>query len=235
MEQDNKPQDVSSPSAELPDSATLPRRAFLAETLAFSAAISALLTDSRASAQTKEQSREEGGGSTADRIHSQFNEEAQVAAKYAAFAAQAKVDGYPHAARLFQALVVAEMFHAEWLLRQISGVTSTADNLKAGADYEALLATSVLPAAAAQAKREKNAKAEGLFQKLEEACEWHERVMRQAREHILAGRDIEPLAIRVCPECGTVFVGAAPNRCPVCATPSTKFIDASKTGEVVQS
>ncbi|HVP12582.1 MAG TPA: ferritin family protein [Phycisphaerae bacterium] len=203
----------------------------MAETVAFSAAISALLTESRAFGQTKEQPKDEGAAPTAERIHSQFNEEAQVAAKYAAFAAHAKIEGFPQTARLFQALVMAEMFHAEWLLRQMNSVTNTADHLKAGADYEALLASTVLPAAAKQANRENNSAAERLFQKLEEACEWHERVLRQTREHVLAGRDIEPVVIRVCPECGTVFIGSGPDKCPVCGTANAKFIDASKVGE----
>ena len=203
------------------EAATLARRTFLAETMAISAAVTALLSESSALAQNKEEAKD----SLLDRIRSQFSEEAQVAAKYAAFAAQAKGDNRPQVARLFQALVTAEMFHAEWLLRLMNGVTATADNLKVGADYEAFLVEKILPADAAQAKQEKNVKAQLLFEKLMAACTLHEKVLRQARERIVAGQDLEVQPVRICPNCGNVIVGAAPDKCPVCATPGTKFID----------
>jgi rubrerythrin len=197
------------------------RKAFLIETLGISAGVSALLAEIGAPA------RAEGKRaiSTAAWIGSQFNEEAQVGAKYAAFAVQAKADGYPQAARLFQALVAAETFHAEWLLHLMGGLKSTADNLKAAADYEAYLSSKVLPAAAAQAEHEKDDKAEVLFEHLAGACRVHEKVLRQARERLLAGQDMERQPIRICPRCGAVLVGIIPDRCPVCATSNAQFID----------
>ena len=204
----------------MPEPELLRRRAFLAETLAISAGASALLSGSTAWAQDKEPK----SNSLADLIRIQFGEEAQVAAKYAAFAVQAKSEGHPQAARLFQALVVAETFHAEWLLRLMSGVADTAENLKVAAEVEAVLAGKVLPADAAEARREKDTKAEALFDKLTNACGQHEKVLRQVRERVLAKTDAEALPIRVCPKCGNVLIGAIPDRCPICATTSADFI-----------
>jgi rubrerythrin len=200
----------------------LPRRAFLAEALGVSATATVLLTGSNVLAQFEE----DEVGSTADRLRVQFSEEARVAAKYAAFASQARIEGRPQTASLFRALAMAETFHAEWVLRQMNDVATTADNLNAAADYEALLVEKVLPAAVAQAGRERQHKAETLFEKLTGVCAEHEKVLRLARERILAGRDTEPFPIRICPDCGSVFLSAEPDRCPVCGAAKVKFIDA---------
>ena len=79
----------------MPEPELLRRRAFLAETLAISAGASALLSGSTAWAQDKEPK----SNSLADLIRIQFGEEAQVAAKYAAFAVQAKSEGVSHTHR----------------------------------------------------------------------------------------------------------------------------------------
>jgi rubrerythrin len=209
--------DIPAPT---PEEASLSRKAFLAETLGIAAAVSAWLAQSGAPAAGNE-------GETiplARHLEAQFNEEAQVAAQYAAFAVQARAEGLPQTARLFDALVAAENLHAEWLLRLKGGVRSTADNLKAGADYESYLAGKVLPVAAAQAGREGDSKARTLLQKLDAACLRHETVMRQVREQILSGRDVAAQPLWICPKCGTVLVGVAPDTCPVCAATKAEFV-----------
>jgi rubrerythrin len=221
MQPDEVRSNTLSPMSEAPRSTSLERRAFLAETLGASAAISILLMDSPALAQVKP----EEAATLADRIRDQGREEAVVAAKYAAVAVQAKSEGKPNITRLFQALVLAETYHAEWLLRLQNGVANTADNLKAGAELEALLAGKVLPADTALARREKNTKAEELFEKLTKACGGHEKVLRRALESASAGKDMEALPVRVCPQCGSVIIGDAPDRCPVCGSPGSKFIE----------
>jgi rubrerythrin len=221
MEHDQAQSNTSPATGKAPESPCLARRAFLAETLGASAAISILLMDSEALAQPKG----EQAPSLADRIQSQFREEAVVAAKYAAFAVQAKAEGRPNITRLFQALVLAETYHAEWLLRLSNGVISTSDNIKASAELEALLASKTLPEDAAVAKHDKNVKAEELFDKLTGACGQHEKVLRRALTDASTGKDMDAVSVRVCPQCGNVIVGDAPDRCPVCGSPGAKFIE----------
>jgi rubrerythrin len=204
------------------DEASLSRKAFLAETLGIAAAVAWLAQPSAAVAGHAGEDV-----SLARRLRDQFNEEAQVAAQYAAFAVQARAEGLPHVARLFEALVAAENLHAEWLLRLNKGVRSTADNLKAGADYESYLAGKVLPALAAQAGREGDGKTRTLVENLDAACQRHERVMRQAREQILSGHDMAAEPLWICPTCGTVLVGVPPDTCPVCGVPKAKYVRAA--------
>jgi rubrerythrin len=212
MAHDKEGVDPSSGSTAQSAGVRVTRKMFLAGTLGLSAGVPALLARLSAPA------------SAATSIQAEFNTEAIVAAKYAAFAEQAKAEGYPQVARLFRALVIAECFHAEWLLRLMGGVKGTADNLKAGADYEAYLAAKVLSAAASEARQEKEVKAEVLFNYLRGACEVHEKTLRQATEGVRAGKDMESLPIRICPRCGAVLVGAGPGTCPVCGTKGAEFI-----------
>jgi len=200
--------------------ATLSRKAFLGRSLGIAAAVSAWLAESRAAAAGKDGQEIP----LARRLQSQYNEEVQVAAQYAAFVGQARAEGLPQAARLFDALAAAENMHGEWLLRLARGVRNTADNLQAGADYESYLAGKVLPVIAAQTGREGDAKARSLVENLDAACQRHEKVMRQAREQILSGHDMAAGLIGICPTCGTVFVGVPPDSCPVCDAPKAKYV-----------
>ena len=131
--------------------------------------------------------------------------------------------GPPASRRLFDALVAAENMHAEWLLRLSNGVRSTADNLKAGRLRE-------LPGreGAAGHRRpggsRKGRQGRDPARKPRCACLRHETVMRQVREQVLSGHDMAAQTIWICPTCGTVLVGVAPDTCPVCDTPKAKYV-----------
>jgi rubrerythrin len=45
-----------------------------------------------------------------------------------------------------------------------------------------------------------------------------------AGKAVAAGGDMATVAIFVCPICGYTMEGEAPDRCPVCGAPSSKFV-----------
>jgi rubrerythrin len=57
-----------------------------------------------------------------------------------------------------------------------------------------------------------------------EAEKVHAALYARAKDAVAAGSDVAVLAIFVCPVCGYTMEGEAPERCPVCNTPSSKYL-----------
>jgi rubrerythrin len=51
----------------------------------------------------------------------------------------------------------------------------------------------------------------------------HYGLYTEALEALNAGRDPEAMAIYVCDVCGHTAIGEAPDECPVCGAPKSKF------------
>jgi rubrerythrin len=51
----------------------------------------------------------------------------------------------------------------------------------------------------------------------------HHELYTKALETLAAGKDLPPAAIHVCEVCGNTVIGEAPEKCPVCGAPRTKF------------
>lgn len=158
---------------------------------------------------------------TMENLAEAFAGESQARNKYIAFAKKADEDGLPQVARLFRAAAQAEFIHAQNHFRAMEAIKSTAENLEAAISGESYEVVTMYPpfieeAAAAGEKRAKTS-----FQWAFEVEKCHEDLYRQA----LAGLS-EPQGAYdyyVCPVCGYTHPRSAPEKCPVCGTPGTRF------------
>ena len=159
---------------------------------------------------------------TAENLKTAFAGESQANRKYLAYASKADKEGYPQIAKLFRAAADAETIHALAHLQNLGGVGSTLDNLKDAIAGETHEFTSMYPPMIAQAEQEghrgKNMlKWAGAVEKV------HAELYQQALEALQAGKDLSTMEIYLCPVCGHLELGTAPDKCPMCGLAGTKF------------
>lgn len=147
-----------------------------------------------------------------------FAGESQANRKYLAFAQKADEEGYKGAAKLFRAAAEAETLHAMNELKALGMVKSTEENLKAGIEGETYEFTSMYPGFIEEAKAEGNNAVLRIFHLANEAEKSHAHLYQQALEDIHADNDYY-----FCPVCGYIHTNEAPEKCPICGVPGSKF------------
>ena len=160
---------------------------------------------------------------TESNLKEAFAGESQANQKYQAFAKQAEKEGLPNIAKLFRTAAQAERIHAEGHLGAMGGVTSTIENLQAAIAGETGEYTHMYPPMLQQAETE-NHKAKRMFGYAVKAEEVHARLYQLALEAARKGHDLPVTAIYLCPVCGHIEFGQAPDACPTCGTKGGKFI-----------
>ena len=161
--------------------------------------------------------------STIDNLKDAFAGESQAFQKYTAFAKKAEQDGFPAVARLFRLTAEAEKIHADGHLKAMDGVGSTLDNLNAAVGGETYEFTKMYPPMLEQAKKD-NHKAQRMFEYAVEAEEVHAKLYTLAIEAVKSGKDLAVKDFYLCPVCGYIEFGQAPDKCPVCGTLGSKFV-----------
>jgi rubrerythrin len=151
-----------------------------------------------------------------------FAGESQARSKYMAFAKKADDEGYPQIARLFRAAAYAEYVHAVNHLKAMDGVKNTAENLQTAINGENYEVVSMYPPFIADAEAEGNKRAKTSFSFAWEVEKVHEALYREALETIDQKQD-EEYDFYVCPVCGYTHPRNAPEKCPVCGAPSSRF------------
>ena len=160
---------------------------------------------------------------TIENLKEAFAGESQAFQKYSAFAKKAEQDGFPTIARLFLLTAQAEKIHAEGHFKSMDGVASTVENLKAAIDGETYEFTKMYPPMLQQGERDGH-KAKRMFAYAVEAESVHARLYTQAMDAAKAGKDLGVTEFFLCPVCGYIEFGKAPDKCPVCSTLGTKFV-----------
>jgi len=160
---------------------------------------------------------------TEDNVKAAMAGESQAHIKYAAFAAAAEKEGKANIARLFKAISFAEQVHATHYLKMQGGVGSTAENLKAAHGGEDFEVEEMYPAFMAVAQEENETKANEGFHFAIEAEKIHRPLYKEAMAKVAEGGDLDDAPIYICPFCGHTGRGNAPEKCPICGTPSSKF------------
>ncbi len=158
---------------------------------------------------------------TMEDLAAAFAGESQARNKYLAFAKKADAEGYPQIARLFRAAAQAEFVHAQNHFRAMESILSTAENLKtaiAGENYEWV---SMYPPFLADATGEGNKRAQTSFEYALAVEKTHEALYTEALEGIDGAQD--SYDYYVCPVCGHTHKRNAPDRCPVCGAPGSRF------------
>jgi len=125
--------------------------------------------------------------------------------------------------KLFRAASEAEAIHAKRLLFIRNAVGSTEENLKGAIEGETFEFTKMYPEFVAQAKEERKNEAAIVFTHAMKAEEVHASLYLQALEAVREGKDLDVEKIFLCPVCGNVELGAAPEKCPICGVPERMF------------
>jgi len=160
--------------------------------------------------------------STIDNLKTAFAGESQANRRYLAFAKKADEEGHPQVARLFRAAAAAETVHALAHLRVLAEVKSTAENLQVAINGENYEATVMYPDFIKEAEAAGERKAVNTFSNACEVEVTHEALYREALE-TLGKTEEEQYEYYICPVCGHTHKRSAPDRCPICGTPGSRF------------
>ena len=152
-----------------------------------------------------------------------FAGESQANRKYLAFAKKAEQEGFANVARLFRTTAEAETIHALGHFSALGGVGSTADNLRAAVAGETYEYTEMYPPMLQQAIADDH-KAKRMFAYAVKAEAVHAKLYQMALEAVAQGKDLAETKFYLCPVCGHIELGKAPDSCPICGAKGEKFV-----------
>jgi len=149
--------------------------------------------------------------------------ESQANRKYQAFSDKAAEEGFRNVAVLYKAASEAEAIHAKKLLKVLTAVESTAKNLEASIAGETHEFTIMYPAFVKAAEAEKRSDAVLAFTHAMKAEEVHAGLYTKALAAVKAGTDLGREKVFLCPICGNIEMGKAPDKCPICGVFGKQF------------
>ncbi|MBO5328377.1 MAG: rubrerythrin family protein [Clostridia bacterium] len=167
------------------------------------------------------------GSKTEANLWYAFAGESQARNKYSYFASKAKKEGYEQIAALFLETAENEKEHAKMWFKELNGIGSTLENLKAAAAGENEEWTGMYADFAKVAEEEGFTEIARKFRAVAEVERHHEeRYLKLAAN--VANDEVftKKTGINVwkCRNCGHVQVSeSAPDLCPVCAHPKAYF------------
>ena len=166
------------------------------------------------------------GSKTEANLWTAFAGESQARNKYTYFASKAKKDGYEQIAAIFEETANNEKEHAKMWFKELGGIGTTAENLKAAAAGENEEWTSMYKEMAETAREEGFDRIAALFEGVAVIEKEHE----ERYLKLLANLENDMVfsageqTVWICRNCGHVHVGNdAPQVCPVCAHPQAYF------------
>jgi rubrerythrin len=160
---------------------------------------------------------------TQENLQDAFAGESQASRRYLFFADKAEKEDHPQIARLFRAAAEAETVHARNHLEVMGGIGSTKDNLGAAISGESYEFTKMYPGFIEQAEAEDNKQARVSFGYANEVEKIHHGLYHKALGALETGQQLKDEPYFVCQVCGNTVAGEAPERCPVCGAPRSKF------------
>ena len=174
------------------------------------------------------------GTQTEKNLEAAFAGESQARNKYTYFASVAKKEGYEQIAALFLKTADNEKEHAKMWFKELEGISSTADNLKAAAEGENFEWTEgenyewtdMYEGFAKTAEEEGFPELAQKFRLVAAIEKHHEERYRALLKNVETAKVFEKSEVKVweCRNCGHIVVGtAAPEVCPVCAHPQSYF------------
>jgi len=160
---------------------------------------------------------------TTENLKEAFAGESQANQKYRAFAAKAEKDGFTNIAKLFKTTAEAERTHAEGHLKALDKVGSTLENLREAISGETYEFEEMYPPMLEQAEAEGH-KAKRMFKWAVEAEQIHAKLYALALAAAEEGKDLEVSDFYLCPICGHIEFGEAPEKCPICGVSGDKYV-----------
>ena len=166
------------------------------------------------------------GSKTEKNLQEAFAGESQARNKYTYFASVAKKEGYEQIAAIFEATANNEKEHAKMWFKELSGIGTTVENLKAAASGENFEWTDMYERMAKEAEEE-GFKAIAIKFRMVGAIEKeHEKRYLALLNNIEMQKVFEKSEETMweCRNCGHLVIGKkAPQICPVCAHPQSYF------------
>ena len=162
-------------------------------------------------------------GNTQENLGAAFAGESQANRRYLFFAEKAEKDGHPQVARLFRAIAEAETVHARNHLSTMGNIKSTEENLKEAIGGEHYEFTKMYPEFIEQAKSEGVKRAEATFDFANKVEKIHHTLYEKALQAVEGSQKLEDKPFFVCQVCGYTVAGAAPDKCPICQAPQSRF------------
>lgn len=183
-----------------------------------------------------------GPAVTTANLKEAYKGESTASAKYAAYALQAKKDGFQQIAILFDAASKAESIHAtnhKMVLVKMGEkidvftpdftVKTTKENLEDAIRGESYEASQMYPQFVSTSRKESLAPASKSFAWAMDTEKKHLLMYTQALDALNAGKiQSLPVAYYVCPKCGNTYDKKPQGSCSFCATPSSKFMKFGK-------
>lgn len=166
------------------------------------------------------------GTKTEQNLLTAFAGESQARNKYTYFASVAKKEGYEQISEIFLKTAENEKEHAKMWFKELKGIGTTADNLKAAADGENFEWTDMYEGFAKTAEEEGFAELAAKFRGVAAVEKHHEERYRALLSNVETKTVFEKSTVKVweCRNCGHIVIGTkAPEKCPVCAHPQSYF------------
>jgi len=160
---------------------------------------------------------------TEENLQAAFAGESQANRRYLFFADKAEQEGFPGAARLFRAAAEAETVHARNHFNAMDGIGSTVENLRAAAIGEHYEFTRMYPPFIADAEEENNERGQVTFEYANAVEKLHHGYFEEVLKALEAGQQLKDEPYLVCQVCGNTVTGEAPENCPICGAPRSKF------------
>jgi rubrerythrin len=173
-----------------------------------------------------------------DDLMAAYNGESNAQAKYVAFAKKADQEGYAGVASLFRAAARGEEFHARThadVIKKLGGtpsasvqpatVKTTAENLKAAIEAESFERDKMYPGYVADALAAANKDAIKDFKATVAVEAEHAKLMAQAASSLASWKTARKFF--VCQTCGLPVLVIDFNKCPICFSDASDFIEVS--------
>lgn len=166
------------------------------------------------------------GTQTEKNLEAAFAGESQARNKYTYFSSVAKKEGYEQIAAIFLKTADNEKEHAKMWFKELQGIGSTTDNLKAAAGGENHEWTDMYAGFAETAEKEGFPELAEKFRQVAAIEKHHEERYRALLKNIEMAEVFAKSEVKVweCRNCGHIVVGTqAPEVCPVCNHPQSYF------------
>ena len=160
---------------------------------------------------------------TTENAQEALSGESQANRKYLAFSEKAAEEGFKNVAVLYKAASEAEAIHAKKLLKVLGTIGPTAKNLEMSVEGETHEYTVMYPEFVKAAESEKRSDAVLAFTHAMKAEEVHAGLYKKALAAVKSGSDLGREKVFLCPVCGNIETGKAPDKCPICGVFGKQF------------
>jgi rubrerythrin len=153
-------------------------------------------------------------------VHTAFVGEAKAYQRLLLFAKKAEEEDLPQIAHLFGAVAAAEGVHSRRHFTMLEAFADTQTNLERAFQSEKIVNGVHYPEMLREAEEDGEEAAALVFSQARDVEEEHVELYKKALNDLIAQRSTE---YYVCTVCGHIAEGGAPERCPICNAPSSKF------------